>query len=206
MAEGARCKLCRREGMKLFLKGERCNMAKCPVERERPVPGARGFRRRKLSPYAVQLREKQKLKRFFGMRERQFSNCVKTAARKKGVTGELLLQSLETRLDNLVYRFGFSPARKGARQMVTHGHIFVNGRKVDIPSVNIKQGDVIEVKNSPRSRHVTERAFRVTEKREMPGWLKLDRDNFKGELLRVPSADEIDVPVSMSLIIEFYSK
>jgi len=206
MALGAGCRLCRREGMKLFLKGERCNMAKCPVERQRPIPGEHGYRRRKRSAYATQLREKQRLKRIYGLREKQFRNYVKKATRKKGVTGEVLLQFLETRLDNVIYRLGFSPARAGARQMVNHGHVFVNGRKVDIPSCNLKQGDVVEVRRAPRSMHIAERAFRVTEKKEIQGWLKLDRDKFRGELVRVPTRDEIEVPVSLNLIIEFYSK
>ena len=206
MALEANCKLCRREGIKLFLKGERCNMAKCPIERQRPAPGTRRFRRRKLSPYAVQLREKQRLKRLYGLREKQFKNYVTRSMRKKGVTGEMLLQFLETRLDNLVYRLGFAVARKGARQIVTHGHVLVNGKKMDIPSCGLKEGDVVEVKSSSRSRHIAARAFRVTEKREVPGWLRFDRENFRGELLRIPSGDEIDVPVSLNLIIEFYSK
>jgi small subunit ribosomal protein S4 len=206
MALGASCRLCRREGVKLFLKGERCNMAKCPVERQRPIPGEHGYRRRKRSAYATQLREKQRLKRLYGLRERQFRKYVVIASKKKGVTGEVLLQFLETRLDNIVYRLGLSPARSGARQMVNHGHVLVNGRKVDIPSCNLKQGDVVEVSGSPRSRHIAERAFRVTEKKEIPSWLKLEREKFRGELVRVPTKDEIDVPVSLNLIIEFYSK
>jgi len=206
MAENVNCKLCRRDGMKLFLKGERCNMAKCPVERQKSKPGARGYRRRKLSAYAVQLREKQKLKRLYGLREKQFKNTVMKAVRKKGVTGDVLLQLLETRLDNLVCRLGLSPSKSGARQMVSHGHILVNGRKVDIPSCTLKAGDVIGVKDAPRSRHIAERAFRVTEKKEMPSWLRLDRNNFRGELVREPTRDEIEVPVSMNLIVEYYSK
>lgn len=203
---GPVCRLCRREGMKLFLKGTKCDTAKCTFERRGFAPGQHGQNRTKLSEYGVQLREKQKLKRMWGMLERQFKNYFLKASRTKGVTGETLLQMLEFRLDNVVYHLGFSSSRSGSRQLVLHGHVEVNGHKVDKPSFGLKVGDKIEIINKAKIREQVKLMLEKTASRTPVSWLLLDKDNFRGEVLKVPTRDEIAVPVSERLIVELYSK
>lgn len=204
---GPACRLCRREGMKLFLKGTRCYMSKCPIDTERPVPGMHGQRRgRKMSDYGVQLREKQRLRRSYGLREHQFRLFFEREARRRGVTGELLLQALESRLDNLVYKLGLAPSRRAARQFVTHGHVNVDGATASIPSMVIKAGSVITVKDRPKSRELAGKSLEVAEGRELPSWLTMDASKFSGVYVRVPSRDEIAPIVNEQLIVELYSK
>jgi small subunit ribosomal protein S4 len=202
----ALCRLCRREGDKLFLKGDRCYTDKCGVERRKYSPGQHGQRRRKLSDYALQLREKQKAKEIYGVLEKQFKRTFQIADRKKGVTGENLLQLLESRLDNVVYRFGFVANRRQARQIVLHGHIRVNGRRVNIPSCQIRPGDEVSIKEASRKLDVIKENVEKIEHRGLPSWVEVDVANLKGKLLHVPSREEIALPVQEQLIIELYSK
>ena len=203
---GPVCRLCRREGIKLFLKGDRCNMAKCPIDTGRPTPGMHGARRSKPSDYSRQLREKQRLMRHFGMRDGQFRLFFQRALRRRGVTGDLLLQMLEMRLDNLVYRLGFAPSRSAARQFVLHRHVMVNGRNADIPSMILKAGDRIEVKDRKQSRATAKRCLDAAEGKTLSPWLGLDRQNFKGEILHVPMRDEMTPLVNEQLVVELCSK
>ena len=204
---GPACRLCRREGMKLFLKGARCAMAKCPIETGRPPPGMHGMRRgRKISDYGIQLREKQRLRRQYGLQEGPFRLFFERLARKRGVTGEALLQMLESRLDNLVYRLGFASSRRAAKQLVTHGHVQVNGRKANVASQILKPGSVIRVKDRPRSRARAATSLDASEGKEMPSWLSVDAKNFSGEFIRIPTRDEIAPVVNEQLIVELYSK
>ena len=200
----ANCRLCRREGQKLFLKGDRCYSSKCAIDRRGYAPGQHGQGRSKISDYGLQLIEKQKAKRFYGLQETQFRNLFDKAARKTGITGENLLILLETRLDNVVFRLGFASSRKEARQLVNHGHFKVNGRKVNIPSYEVKAGDVITVKekstNSPKFKEVKEMTITV------PSWLTVDVEKLEGKILSVPTRAEIDTPVAEHLIVELYSK
>jgi small subunit ribosomal protein S4 len=194
--------------MKLFLKGDRCYMAKCPIETGRPVPGMHGGGRRrgKQSDYGTQLREKQRLRRMYGLREGQFRLFFDRAARKTGLTGENLLQMLETRLDNMVYRLGFAPSRRAARLYVQHGHVRVDGKKANIPSMTVSAGQVIEVRNKPGSRAYASRSLEAAEGRPLSPWLSMDKDKLSGELLHVPSREEISPIVNEQLIVELYSK
>ena len=200
----ANCRLCRREGQKLFLKGERCYSPKCALERRNFPPGQHGQGRKKVSEYGLQLREKQKTKRFYGLQETQFRNLFDKAERKKGITGENLLILLETRLDNVVFRLGFASSRKEARQLVTHGHFTVNGKKVNIPSYEVKAGDVIAVKaksqNSPKFKEIKDMTITV------PSWVTVDVEKLEGKVLNMPTRDEIDTPVAEHMIVELYSK
>lgn len=200
----ANCRLCRREGQKLFLKGDRCYSTKCALEKRNFPPGQHGQGRKKISEYGLQLREKQKTKRFYGLQETQFRNLFDKAARKKGITGENLLILLETRLDNVVFRLGFASSRKEARQLVTHGHFTVNGRKVDVPSYQVKAGDIIKVKeksaSSPKFREIKDMTITV------PSWVTVDVDKLEGKVISIPLRDEIDTPVAEHLIVELYSK
>ncbi|MGN0701674.1 MAG: 30S ribosomal protein S4 [Lentihominibacter sp.] len=200
----ANCRLCRREGQKLFLKGDRCYSTKCAMERRGYAPGQHGQGRSKASDYALQLREKQKTKRFYGLQETQFRNLFDKADRKSGITGENLLILLETRLDNVVFRLGFASSRKEARQLVNHGHFTVNGKKVNIPSYTVKPGDVIKVKekstNSPKFKEVKEMTITV------PEWVSVDVEKLEGKVLSVPTREQIDTPVAEHLIVELYSK
>ena len=200
----ANCRLCRREGQKLFLKGDRCYSSKCALERRGYAPGQHGQGRSKISDYGLQLREKQKAKRFYGLQETQFRNLFDKAARKSGITGENLLILLETGLDNVVFRLGFASSRKEARQLVSHGHFQVNGKKVNIPSYTVKPGDVIKVKekstNSPKFKEVKEMSITV------PSWVAVDVEKLEGKILSVPTRSEIDTPVAEHLIVELYSK
>lgn len=203
---GPVCRLCRQEGMKLFLKGTRCEMAKCAVDRGKPAPGIHGAKRRKLSPYGEQLREKQRLRRMYGMVEEQFRIMFKKAQKKKGITGDNLLKLLESRLDNVVFRLGFAVSRSQARQLVRHGHFIIGSRTVDIPSYQVRTGEVIEAKSKERCRKAIAKNLDVTEKREVPKWLSVNRQDLKGEVLRLPERVDISVPVNEQLVVELYSK
>lgn len=200
------CKLCRREGMKLFLKGDRCFTVKCAVEKRNYPPGEHGQRRSKPSEYGLQLREKQKMKRIYGVLEAQFRTYFEMAARQKGVTGENLVRLLEQRLDNIVHRLGFAASRAQARVLVRHGHFRVNGRRVTIPSVLLKAGDVVEVQ--PKSRELTEIAGAIegAKKRRVPAWLEMDAANFKATVRTLPSKEEMAIPVQEQLVVALYSK
>ncbi|MCE2469286.1 MAG: 30S ribosomal protein S4 [Dehalococcoidia bacterium] len=203
---GPACRLCRRAGEKLFLKGERCYTPKCAVERRRRTPGEASPRRRRASEWGVQLREKQKARQSYGMLERQFSNYFRTARRMPGVTGTNLLQLLERRLDNVVYRVGFASARQQARQWVLHGHYTVNGRKVSIPSFRVKQGDVIGWKEASKEKGVFTEASRQVGQRPLPGWVELDRGAMAATVARLPEASDVDTPVDTRLVTEYYSR
>lgn len=200
----ANCRLCRREGQKLFLKGERCYSGKCAIEKRNYAPGQHGQARKKVSEYGLQLREKQKAKRFYGMQEKQFRNLFDKAARRQGKTGENLLILLETRLDNAVYRLGFASSRKEARQLVVHGHFTVNGKKATAPAMELKAGDVIKVKekstSSPKFKEIKEMSITV------PSWMAVDVDKLEGKIVAMPTREDIDTPVAEHLIVELYSK
>jgi small subunit ribosomal protein S4 len=198
------CKLCRREGMKLFLKGERCLTDKCGVERRSYPPGEHGRGRMKQSEYRVQLREKQKARRFYGVLEKQFRNYYDKASRQPGVTGENLLRLLETRLDNVLVRLGFAGSRRQARQFVTHGHWLVNGRRVDIPSYHVRPGEIIAIKAGSGAETAIRDATELTS--SVPAWLEADHDSLTAKVLRLPDRDEIVTPVQEQLIVELYSK
>ncbi len=204
---GPNCKLCRREGVKLFLKGERCYLDKCAVDRRNYAPGQHGQRpSRKPSEYAMQLREKQKAKRQYGVLENQFRGYYKESARRRGVTGETLLQMLEARLDNVVYRLGFAPSRKSARQLVRHGHITVNEKRVDIPSYQVATGDTIQLCEKSRQLALVHDSLkRMGEGRQVP-WLTVDKVNLSGQFLERPNREDIPTAVEEHLIVELYSK
>ncbi len=203
---GADCRLCRREGIKLFLKGDRCYSDKCGVERRPYPPGQAGKRRPRDSEYRVQLREKQKTKRIYGLLEKQFRSYYELANRQKGITGENLLRLLETRLDNVVYRLGFAKSRDEARQVVRHNHISVNGRKVNIPSYRVRPGDAVAIAEKSKDLLVIKTALISSEKIEVPGWLEVDIEKLSGKVLSMPERDQIDAPVHEQLIVELYSK
>ncbi|MBE0427592.1 MAG: 30S ribosomal protein S4 [Nitrospirae bacterium] len=203
---GSLCRICRREGEKLFLKGDRCYTDKCAIERRKYPPGEHGQGYRKLSDYGLQLREKQKVRKMYGILERQFRRYFNEAARKKGVTGETLLQFIESRLDNVVYRMGFAPNRRKARQLIGHGHILVNGRKVNIASYTVKAGDVVEIKESCKGMSDILDSVAKSEHRGIPSWVEVDSVNLKGKVLHIPSREEIQLPVQEQLIVELYSK
>ena len=206
---GPSCRLCRREGTKLFLKGTRCLTEKCAVERRAYPPGQHGpnaGRGRKASEFSKQLREKQKVKRMYGVLERQFRNYFANAARRKGITGANLLQMLESRLDNVVYRLGFAFSRSAARQLVAHGHILVNGRKVDVPSALVKAGAVISLKAESRKNEQIKMCLDTAKGRGVPAWLDLDADRFQGTVKQLPTREEIVLPIQEQLIVELYSK
>lgn len=203
---GPLCRLCRREGEKLFFKGSRCFTDKCSVEKRKYAPGQHGQNKGKLSDYGLQLREKQKVKRIYGVLERQFRGYFKRAAQMKGVTGELLLQILERRLDNVVYRMGFAVNRREARELVRHGHFMVNGRPVDIPSYLLKPGDIVEVAEKSKGLQVIAESLSMAEHRGFPEWIEMDIQALKGKFVRIPTREEIQLPVQEQLIVEFYSK
>ena len=201
------CRQCRREGQKLFLKGERCYSDKCAINRRSFAPGQHGKARKKLSEYGLQLREKQKARRYYGVLEGQFHHYFEMAERKAGITGENLLQILESRLDNVVYRLGFAMSRPEARQLVVHGHFTVNGKKVNIPSYLVKAGDVIEVAESSRSAECFKRLLGQDAPVFLqPVWMEREKNALKGTITRLPAREEIDVPVEEHLIVELYSK
>jgi len=200
------CRICRREGMKLYLKGTRCESEKCAFERRSYAPGQHGQKRRKDTEYGLQLREKQKVKRIYGVLEKQFRRYFAIAARREGVTGETLLQLLETRLDNTLYRMGFAESRRQSRQFVRHGMVQVNGKKVDIPSYTVKPGDKIVLVEKHRENVMLKKALEGLQKRGVPGWLEVDATSFAGVFKKVPSKEEIALPVQEQLIVELYSK
>jgi small subunit ribosomal protein S4 len=207
---GPVCKLCRREGVKLFLKGEKCYTDKCPVERRAYPPGQHGrqaaYQRRRSSDYSLQLREKQKARRVYGVLERQFRRYLHMAETREGLMGENLLVILEQRLDNVVYRLGLADSRAQARQMVQHGHFTVNGRSTDIPSYLVKTGDRVGVKMSSRRNHYFRDRRELLGQREVPAWLSLNADELAGRVVALPTRQEIDAPVDEQLIVEFYSR
>jgi small subunit ribosomal protein S4 len=201
------CRLCRREGMKLFLKGAKCFTDKCPVEKRNYAPGQHGKdRKTKVVGYGLQLREKQKAKRIYFVGENQFRNYYENAASGKGVTGEILLQQLERRLDNIVFRLGFANARRQARQFVRHGHITVNGRKLNIPSYQVKVGDEIAVREDAKQLELIKQAVEFAGHNTPPAWLDIDRANMKGRLTALPKREDINLPINEQLIVELYSK
>ena len=203
----ANCKLCRREGEKLFLKGSRCLTDKCAFERRAFAPGQHGQNmRRKVSSYGLQLREKQKVRRIYGVFEKQFRNYFKRADRKEGITGEILLQLLESRLDNLVYRLGFAPSRKAARQLVRHRHVTVNDRLVDIPAFQVKPSQVIRIKDKSRKMELIHDSLKEVGRGEEMAWLRLNKAALEGEMLEVPKRSDIPLTVNEQLIVELYSK
>ena len=204
---GAVCRLCRREGMKLFLKGQKCFTEKCPVEKRNFAPGQHGKdRKAKIVGYGLQLREKQKAKRIYFTLEKQFRNYFEKAARAKGVTGERLLQQLETRLDNVVFRAGFALSRRQARQLVRHGHVQVNGRKVNIPSFQVTPGNEIAVRDRSRELVILGQAKDFASHSPAPTWMEVDRDGYKARITQLPKREDINLPVNEQLIVELYSK
>ena len=200
------CRLCRRENLKLFLKGERCYTDKCAIERRTSPPGQHGQGRPKFSEYSIQLREKQKVKRMYGLLENQFRRTFAEAARTKGITGETLLVLLERRLDNVAYRMGFASSRAEARSLVRHGHILVNGKKVNIPSYTVRVGDVISVKEPSRQITRVMSALEGAQRRGVPDWAEVDRDAFSGRIKILPTRSDITMPINEKLIVELYSK
>ncbi len=204
----AKCRLCRREGMKLFLKGDRCFRDTCAVEKRNYPPGQHGRDHRpKTVGYGIQLREKQKVKRIYRVLEKQFANYFSEADKKKGITGENLLVALERRLDNVVHRLGFAPSRDQARQLVNHGHILVNGKKVDIPSALVKVGDVITLQEKMgKNQQVLDSVGTIGGRGGIPAWLELDAEGLKGTVLALPKRDDIQMPIDEQLIVELYSK
>jgi small subunit ribosomal protein S4 len=203
---GPDCRLCRREGIKLFLKGDRCYTDKCGVEKRPYPPGMAGKKRPRDSEYRVQLREKQRCKRMYGLLEKQFRGYYTVASAQKGITGENLLRILESRLDNVVYRLGLAKSRDEARQIVRHGHITVNERRVNIPSYRVRPGEVVAVATKSKDLLVIKTALISSEKIEVPGWLEVDIEKLQGKVLSLPSRDQIDAPVREQLIVELYSK
>jgi small subunit ribosomal protein S4 len=203
---GADCRLCRREGIKLFLKGDRCYSDKCGVERRPYPPGMAGRKRPRDSEYRVQLREKQKAKRIYGLLEKQFRGYYELANRQQGITGENLLRLLESRLDNVVYRLGFATSRDEARQLIRHRHFDVNGRRVTIPSFRVRPGDAVAVRDKSKELTVVKGALISSARIEVPGWLEVDVEKLSGKVLSLPQRDQIDAPVREQLIVELYSK
>jgi len=203
---GPVCRLCRREGEKLFLKGERCFSTKCAVERREGQPGQHAKIRGKFSEYKVQLREKQKVKRMYGLLEKQFRGVFTKASSIKGVTGEQLLTLLEGRLDNICYRSGFSASRKEARQLVRHGHVLVNGRRTDIPSYQVKAGDLLTIQEKSRNSIRVIDSMNSAEARKVPEWIELSKENFTAKVLALPTRNQLTHPMKEQLIVELYSK
>jgi len=203
---GPDCRLCRREGMQLYLKGDRCYTDKCAIERRHYPPGQHGQRRGKLSDYGLQLREKQKVKRIYGVLEKQFRGYFTKAERQKGVTGTNLLVLLERRLDNIVYRLGFANSRTQARQIVRHGQILVNGGKVTLPSFLVKKGDVIQVAEKKRSQPLIRDSLEAVARRGLPAWVELVKEEAMGRIIMLPTREDITMPIQEHLIVELYSK
>ena len=200
------CRICRREGQKLFLKGSRCYTDKCSVSRRNYAPGEHGQKKTKLSEYGTQLREKQKTKSFYGVGEKQFRKYFDMASKQKGITGERLLQILESRLDNVVYRLGYGSSRPQARQLVNHGHFNVNGKKVDIASYLVKPGDVISVRETKKDSAIIKENVEANSARPVPAWLEKDAQNLSGKVITLASREDVDIPVEEHLIVELYSK
>jgi len=200
------CRHCRREGLKLFLKGERCYTDKCAIERRNYPPGQHGQARPKFSEYSIQLREKQKLRRIYGVLEGQFRRYFEMADRARGVTGETLLQLLERRLDNIVYRLGFATSRAEARQLVRHGHFRVNGRKVDVPSYLVRRGDVVTVRERSRKVSRIQESLELAQRRGVPDWLEVNAESFAGTVKAFPARADLTMPINEKLVVELYSK
>jgi len=202
------CRRCRRAGMKLYLKGVRCETAKCPIEKQwrNKPPGMHFWQRRRPSEYGVRLREKQKLRWYYGVLERQFRRFFDEAQRTKGSTGERLLILMERRLDNVIYRLGFTPSRKAARQLVNHGHVLVNDRRADIPSQKVKPGDVLQIRDRKASRDLVQQWLTEEEGRVVPQWLSADPANFRGEVKALPAREDVSIQVNEQLIVEFCSR
>jgi small subunit ribosomal protein S4 len=200
------CRLCRREGLKLFLKGERCYTDKCAIERRNYPPGEHGQARSKFSEYAIQLREKQKVKRMYGLMEGQFRRYFELAERSRGITGETLLLLLEQRLDNMVFRMGFATSRAEARQLVRHGHFLVDGRKVDVPSYRLKPGQAVSVRERSRSVARIVEALEQAERRGVPEWLEMNREAFSARVKALPARADLTMPINEKLVVELYSK
>jgi len=200
------CRLCRRENLKLFLKGERCYTDKCAIERRNYPPGQHGQGRPKFSEYSIQLREKQKVKRMYGLLEKQFRRTFAEASRTKGITGDTLLVLLERRLDNVAYRLGFATSRAEARTLVRHGHVLVNGKKVNIPSYTVRAGDVVSVKEPSRQLGRVQSAMEGAQRRGVPDWAEVDRDTCSGKIKILPTRSDVTMPINEKLIVELYSK
>jgi len=200
------CRQCRREGMKLYLKGSRCYTKKCAFERRPTPPGQHGVRRRKVGDYGLQLREKQKVRRVYGVLEKQFRNYYLEASRQSGVTGEYLLRTLELRMDNVVFRLGLAPSRAAARQIVAHGHLAVNGTPTNIPSYRLKIGDRVEVRESHRSRELFKTVRDSLSSHQAPDWLSLDAANLAGTIVAVPRRDQMPLDFNEQLVVEYYSR
>ncbi len=200
------CKRCRREGMKLYLKGDRCFKDKCAMEKRSYAPGQHGRRRGKAKEYGLQLREKQKVKRVYGILEKQFRRYFREADRRKGITGEVLLTLLETRLDSVSYNLGFGSSRSQARQIVKHGHVLVNNRPVDIPSYQLREGDLVSIREKSRKNELLKESVESMSGKGVPEWLELNPDKFEGRVLRTPKRDDIKLPVQEQLIVELYSR
>lgn len=200
------CRLCRRQGVKLFLKGDRCFTPKCAIERRTYGPGQHGQLRKKLSPYAVRLREKQKLRRIYGLLEKQFSNSFKVAERAKGMTGENLLALLERRLDNVVFRMGFASSRNQGRQLVSHHHVTVNGKPVNIPSFVVNPGDKIMLKKKAAASPIFQKNIEAAPTKRIPSWIQVDFEKLEGSVLNAPKRQDIDTNVDVQLVVEFYSR
>lgn len=203
---GPSCRLCRRQNMELYLKGERCYTDKCAIKRRNYPPGQHGQLRAKVTDYGVQLREKQKVRRIYGILEKQFRSYFEKADRMKGVTGENLLSLLERRLDNIVYRLGFASSRTEARQLVKHSHFILNGRKVNIPSILVKAGDVIELREKSKKITSINESLEAVVRRGIPQWVELDKDAYKGVIKNLPVREDITMPIQEQLIVELYSK
>lgn len=200
------CRLCRREGEKLFLKGTRCYTHKCAIARREYAPGQHGLKRVKLSNFGIQLREKQKVKRIYGLLERQFKNYFLKAVRIKGVTGHILLGFLERRLDNVIFQLGFASSRRQGRQIVSHNFVHINGRRVNIPSFLVKQGDIVELKLDEKFAKMIKTNIELTTERTVPAWLNVDAENFKATVVRTPAREDISYPVNEQFIVELYSR
>ena len=203
---GPACKLCRREGTKLYLKGERCMTGKCALDRRGTAPGQHGAGNKKMREYGKQLREKQKAKRYYGILEKQFLNYFKEADRKEGMTGENLLTLIERRLDNVVYRMGMGESRKESRQLVLHEHVEVNGKKVNVPSIIVKAGDVITVRENFRGSEKCKALVESMKDKTAPKWLEVNKDNLTAKVVALPAREDIDFPIEEQLIVELYSK
>lgn len=203
---GPVCRLCRAEGTKLFLKGDRCYTEKCGLTKRNSKPGQHGTRRGKMSDYGIRLREKQKLRRFYGLNESQFSTVYEKATKLSGQTGHNFLQLLERRIDNIVYRLGFGVSRSQARQLVCHGHFVVNGRKLDIPSALLKPGDVISVAEGSREKVILKENAEAAASRAIPAWLSFNADTMSGQVVTIPDREQIEVPVNEQLVVEFYAR
>ena len=203
---GPVCRLCRREGLKLFLKGERCYSDKCAIERRNYPPGAHGQARTRFSEFAIRLREKQKVKRIYRLLEKQFAHYFDVAERMPGITGESLLVLLERRMDNLVYRLGFASSLAQARQLVRHGHFEVNGKKVTIPSYLVAVGEVVSITEKSRTKKVIQEALEMSQRRGVPPWIALERDQFRGSMRSYPARADLTMPISEKLIVEHYSR